>query len=497
MSLNKTKQIAPAYSLSIIGGGFSGTILTVHLLRLALTEAFAPTLHVRLIEPNSKAGPGLAYGACEPWHLLNAPVNRMSAFPTEPLHFWQWLARTSTTTAVPEPTAFVPRQLYGQYLEEVLADTLNEISQSDRVQFERIESEVLAINPCTSGTGGFLELSDGQTLYTDQAVLALGGLEPQNPALDEPSFYDSPYYVRSLWQAGALDNLPQQAEVLLIGSGLSAIDGILSLQAREHQGTIHLISRRGLLPQVHEPALFAASTPPYTPFTQAYKALIQSENLSPSSIKQLYAIVKNEMAAAGNWRRVVDHLRSMLPRLWGNLPTSERGRFLRHLRPYWEIHRHRMAPQIAQVISEMQQTGQLKLHTGRVIAYTAEENGVMASCRLRYQSELLNLHVARVINCTGPGLDYTTTAHPLIRQLMATGLVQPGPLNIGLKTDQHGWLVSTKQADFLYTLGAARVGQLGETTAVAEIREQAHKLAHHLLTLVPTTVPALAGALGC
>jgi uncharacterized NAD(P)/FAD-binding protein YdhS len=230
-------------SIAIIGGGFSGTMVAIHLLK----QATIP-LDIYLIERNSQIGQGVAYSTQQHCHVLNVPVHKISAFADDPHHFYRWLHHHHDRTI--QPDAFVPRYWYGQYMQSIL-DEAN-ANASSNVYFESIRDEALSIQP--EGTNLRIRLESGNILSVNQVVLALGNLPPSEPVVVDSSFYQSSRYVRSVWSdtwSETLFHLDPEAPVLLIGSGLTAIDTVLSLRQQGHWGTIHLVSRRGLLPQSH------------------------------------------------------------------------------------------------------------------------------------------------------------------------------------------------------------------------------------------------------
>jgi uncharacterized NAD(P)/FAD-binding protein YdhS len=185
------------------------------------------------------------------------------------------------------------------------------------------------------------------------------------------------------------------------------------------------------------------------------------------------------------WQSVFDSLRPLVARIWQSLPELERRRFLRHVRPYWEVHRHRAAPQIARSIAEQISGGQIQVHAGRITDYKEDERGVKVSYRDRKSGKANSFWVDRVINCTGPESDCRRLESSLMSSLLAKGLARPDPLFLGLDVSLDGALIgpdaTTSQA--LYAVGPARKGSLWESTAVPELREQIHKLAQHLIEL--------------
>ena len=339
------------------------------------------------------------------------------------------------------------------------------------MQCSRLD-EAIALQP--NGDRAVVCLNSGATLTADRVVLALGNLPPKNPTVADPVFYQSRRYIRSAWTASELSDLPADAPVLLIGSGLTAIDTILTLQQQGHQGKIQLVSRRGLLPQSHQSH----------PLPTAFDRL--DWDATPKTVRSLLRQVRQTVDAAiaqgGDWWQVLDALRPQTQALWQQLSPTEQRRFLRHLRPYWDVHRHRLAPAIAQTIDRLRESGQLQLVAGRIQAYQEDAEGVNVVIRPRGSRDSVSLRSHLVVNCTGSESDYRKVAQPLIQNLLAEGLSRPDRLSLGLDVDATGALISAtgRTSDWLYTLGSPQKGRLWETTAVPELREQASQLAQRL-----------------
>jgi uncharacterized NAD(P)/FAD-binding protein YdhS len=281
--------------------------------------------------------------------------------------------------------------------------------------------------------------------------------------------------VANPWSARAEVNTAEDAyhngnsakDILLIGSGLTAVDVAIELRARGFGGTIHMLSRRGLLPQVHKSATCMPS--------------IFGENF-PSTASALLREIRTQVARAeaegNNWRAVIDSIRPMTQKIWHSLPIAEQRRFLRHVRPYWEIHRHRVAPQIGEQLYSELSNGQIQIHAGRITEYSEDEGGVTVQYRARVNGESAQLRVDRVINCTGPEADFRRAGSPLLSDLLQQGLVCADSLSLGLEVDDDGALIADdgNASEILFTLGSSRKGMLWETTAVPEIRVQAKEL---------------------
>lgn len=456
----------PKFSIVIIGGGFSGTILAVQLLRRD------PALSIAIIDKGSALGRGVAYGTRHSCHLLNVPAAKMSALPEEPESFLNW-ARANHDPQV-QPTDFLPRLVYGRYVAALLADAAK---CADPGAFRWIQGEASSL--AREHTHITVQLNDGRNLATETVVLAAGNFPPAN--LNIPGISGlSKQYVPSAWSADAMQDIPQNGDVLLIGSGLTSLDLAIALKTEGFTGQIHILSRRGLMPHSHRP-------------TGRWPQFWNEQ--SPRTIRGLLRLVRQQVKAASetgiSWHAVIDALRPMTQNIWQSLPLAEHGRFLRHARAYWEVHRHRVAPEIGATVAGLIQQGQIHLHAGRIKDYREEDDYAEVRLRDRKTGLLTTLRVDRVINCTGPETDCRRIGDPLIKSLLAQGLAQPDPLFLGLDSDEHGAMIGRNgiPSDFLYAIGPARKGALWETTAVPEIRVQASRLGEYLaLRLAPSIV---------
>lgn len=458
----------PSKTIAIVGGGFSGSALAIQLLRRATSP-----LRLVLIERKPPFGGGVAYGTKSPDHLLNVPANRMGLWPDDPEHFVRWLREHREEEGVPETfdeNGFLPRRLYGAYVSAQLNEA--EAEACDGVDFTRLEGEVVDCEE-RSGGGAVLRFADGKEREADHVVLALGNLPGAYPIPRPLPIYRSPRYVHVPWRADALGGIGPNEDVLLVGQGLTATDLIVELDRRGHRGTIHALSRRGVRPQVHQPA-------------EAYPSFIERGGL-PATARELMRRVRREVRDAArrgvDWRGVVDSLRPHSAAIWQGFSAEQRSVFLRYVRPIWEGHRHRVAPQLADVLERMEEAGRLKYHAGRLQILDVDATGVDAMFRRRGSIQHVALRVAKVINCTGPRTDYSKYQHPLFIHLLARGLIDHDPLALGINARPTGEVLRYRgeEVGWLFTLGAPLKGVLWETTAVREIREQALALAVRLL----------------
>ncbi|MDX6711169.1 MAG: hypothetical protein QOH96_2185 [Blastocatellia bacterium] len=451
-------------TVAIVGSGFSGTLVATHL----LTNPKSKSLRVVLIErAATRFARGVAYGTHCFSHLLNVPAGRMSAFIEDKQHFLRWAERHALNVREDD---FAPRLIYGAYLADVLNEA--EAAAPHGTSLRRLTDDVVSLDVLENEAGAALKLRSGRVLHAERVVLAPGNYPPADPRIANPGFYSSKRYLRDPWAEGALDSIAPTEPVLLIGTGLTMVDISLALRERGHNAPIHALSRHGLLPQVHR----------QVPVKASFQFLLKS----PITLRRLLRAVRNEVRdvtdSGYDWRAVLDSLRPIAQDLWRILTYEERKRFLRHVRHYWEAHRHRMAPQVAAQITRMIDSGQLKIHTGRVQDYREEGAMVSVLFRNRLTPTDLTLRVGSVINCTGPDCDVRTINDPLMRQLREQGYIRPDPLGLGLDVAADGALINAngETSGTLYTVGALRKGNLWETTAVPEIRAQCTSLAQLL-----------------
>ena len=449
----------------IVGAGFSGSALAINLLRRA-----QPPLRVLLIDRTQMAR-GLA-SARRPYpYLLNVPAGRMSADSVEPEAFLHFAQRRLPHAGAAD---FLPRELYGEYLESLLTDA--ERGAAAGVQLERRYGSVIAEERPPRSTRVQVHLADGRIFAADAAVLALGNPAPA-PLPGCATLRGSLGYHGDPWQE------PPQARtgesVLVVGAGLTMADVVLAGAANGAKISWHALSRRGLIP------------PPQSGFTHGEHTCDSAPLLAAASVsmRQLLsaarALARAIEARGGDWREAIAVVRAQAPQLWQRLALRERQRFLRHVRAYWDLHRHRLPESSWAALSELRRTGALQVHAGRLLHLERAGRQIRALYRPRGREAPATLVVDRVINCTGPDYDIRRTDERLLRSLLARGVACADPLGLGLMTDARGALMGRdgRIAAGLFCLGPMLRATHWETTAVAELREYAAGLAEHLLSV--------------
>ena len=460
----------------IVGGGFSGTVLAANLLR----QATQP-LSVTVVDDGTPAR-GLAYADRGHPFLLNVPAGRMSATAAHPMEFRDFARRS-----LPDTTAddFLPRALYGRYLESVLQQAREQASESAHLTCLRGRVTGIRRESAAAASTSRLQLADGRELLAEEVVLALGNPPPATPSACE-SLRASPAWVADPWN-GSLHFRPGET-LALIGTGLTMADlATAADEATCGRVTLHAISRHGLLPQCQSAGGHGAFETDPRPLLHA--AAFSARQL----MHKVRGLAREFEAAGGDWREVISFVRTHAPALWQRLPERERRRFLRHMSTWWDVHRHRLPQATLARLQALTDSQALSVHAGRIMHATAEGTGVRLTWRPRGASATRTLRVDRVINCTGPDYDCRRSRDPLLVELLAQGIASPCPLGLGLRTAAHGALLGARGNVMrgLYCLGPMLRSGYWESTAAPELRAHAEKLAQHLLANV-----ALASAHG-
>lgn len=434
----------------IVGGGFSAACLTAQLIKTGAR------LSVAIVNRDPVIGRGGAYGTNCDAHILNVPVAKMSIYPDEPAHFLEWAARDYRF----EGNQFVPRRIYGEYVEESLAQAL---SSSRDVKVERILGSATSLVPHPDGVT--VRLASGRLIVGVRVVLAIGNSPPVSPACFDT--LSSHRYQANAWASEAPLKIGAADSVLVVGTGLTAIDQILALSRDDHAGTIYVLSRRGKLPALHAPA------PPWP--SDWTKDL-------PADIRSIFKIVRGQvkvaLEAGADWRSVIDSLRHATPKIWQSLSAEERRRFVRHARPYWEIARHRIPSSTYGELQRLMREGRMVLLSGRIGTATEYDEYVEVTYLDRDTSAMKPLRVDRVINCTGPGT-VTRVKDELLANMLDQNLARVDCLGLGIETGDHGAMIDAdgRISDCIFAIGPVRKASLWESTAVPEIRVQAMELA--------------------
>jgi uncharacterized NAD(P)/FAD-binding protein YdhS len=442
--------------ITIVGAGFSGATLAT-----ALATSRDTDVDVCLVGVASNFGCGVAYGDARGEHLLNTRAGQLGADAAKPAGFAQWLNLSPRAR-----DEFLPRIAYGEYL----LDRLHEAEQLS-TNLTTLEHEVVEIDRLPGG-GFRVHLDDGASFFSDVVVLSIGALPPQRLAGVGPRLARSARYIASPWQEGELQRIDPDARLLIAGTGLTMVDVLATLRRQGHRGEIVALSRHGLLPQRHTAE---AADPIELPPSVLHALRAQDLHALVSALRSVAQIVDD-------WRPLVDALRPHTQAFWRGLSPVQRARFLRHVRAYWEIHRHRMAPRVAAEVDAMRANGQLTIVAGRLLRAGLAGDRVSVVFRRRGSDVADAGMFDGLIRATGLDTDITRTTHPLMQHLVATGTVAPDPLGLGLRVTAASEVIDARERTVagLYCVGALARGESWEMTGIAELRTAVHALAKRL-----------------
>jgi uncharacterized NAD(P)/FAD-binding protein YdhS len=463
-----------APTVVVVGGGFSGSMAAAQLLRRATRTG--EKLRVALVERKGAIGEGVAYGTRESAHLLNVAAGRMSAWPDRPDDFVQWATRRYGEVS---PTEFLPRQWYGEYVRETLLATAHQ--SADEASLSVVFDEVRRVARHPDG-GWMVHLARGSSLRAQAVILALGHRPPADPL---GRLWSGPRsrLITDPWRPFAMNVVGPDEPVVVLGSGLTAIDTVLSLTQQPRQAPITLVSRRGLLPQSHAAGpVPAVDLQPLVSELLAVPGGIRASEL----LRKVRQLAREVEKAGGDWRGVVDGLRPHTECLWQAMPLAERSRFLSQLRPFWEVHRHRMAVSISERFEALLAEGVVKLVAGRVESAKVEGDNVRLVLRERPTNRAIETEADWVVNCTGPMPSNSVESNPVIGSLIVHGLLQADELALGVATSASGNAIAADghQVEDLFVVGTLRKPMSWESTAVPELRAQAADVASHVLGLI-------------
>lgn len=452
--------------IAIIGGGFCGMLTAVHLCR----EADSP-LHLILINKGSPFARGLAYSPHSHQYLLNVRARSMSAFADEPVHFVEWLQQHPLYKHISPAalsTSFIPRTIYGEYLESIWQHTM--ATKPSFVTISMIEETAVDIQEATPHYN--IHLQNNRHVTADYIILATGNSQPR-PLPFTATHSSLPWSTDTL----SLDNTT--TPVLIAGNGLTMADTVTGLREQGFTGVIHTISPNGYALKPH-------SQPDLSYFLSA-ESIATCSTLRQWK-EEVYKQITQARAASLPDELVIDALRPYTTNAWQQFSYADKQDFLRHSAHFWNILRHRLPHSIHAALEREFQAGTFAPHKGVIQQTEKDSNGGIHvnwyNCISRNHRQL---HVQKIINCTGPGTDITQSSNPLLKNLSSTGLLKADELKLGLWVNAADYSVIDANGNNhrrIVTLGTNLKGLLWESTAVPELRVQCKQVAVRLLQQV-------------
>ncbi len=464
-------------TILIIGAGFSGVAVAVQLLR----RRHPGPLRVVLVNGGERIARGMAYGTHSPDHTLNVPAGNMSALEDDAEHFLRFARAVDKGI---DSGSFVSRQLYGDYLEWLLERA--EQDASEQLDLQRVFRNVASLRAAPDGAGLVARLDDGDTIAADQVVLALGHFPSHPLPLPGDAVLDNERYLRDPWDAARVARIPADQPVLLLGTGLTMADMATTLLTHHPGRPIVAVSRRGLVPRPHRHGS-------HRPGAGGARAIWGDASTVREQLRAFRHYSRALAAQGMDWRDAMALLRPVTADIWQGYTDRERKRFLRHVQPYWDAHRHRLAPALHQRLAEAVASGAVRTFAARVIECEAGGSGVHVTLRRRGAAHTEALRVGAIINCTGPCADPRHTGNPLVEQLLRDGLMRTDRLGLGLEVAGDGALIDRdgRASDALFYIGPWLKATYWEATAVPDLRRFALALARRL---GDSSEPGVAGA---
>ena len=454
-------------TIAIIGAGFSGAATAVHVLR----RVRAP-LRVVLIDDQPQIAAGLAYSSCQQDCLLNVPAGQMSLDASRPTEFLEFATRQGLRVG---PQDFLSRALYGHYLSTSLLDA----TEAAAIECARIWGRVTRLAQLHDRARSWrIDLDNGHLVLADEVVLAMGNAAPARyPALR--AIRGTRSYVHDPWNSWPQE-IPtmRRQRALLLGTSLTMADIALRLALRGPEPPEMLaLSRHGLLPQSQTAFNRAAL------LTDAVATIRASGGSLRKLVHVVHVLSRHVTGLGGDWREVINAVRKIAPELWSGLSTADRQRFLRHVRPIWDVHRHRLPPAAAAELQRLQTDGMLTVRAGTLESVDITTAGIEVIWRPRGTQRREQAIVGRVFNCTGPDHRVSQSANTVVQSLLASGLISPDPLELGIRTTVDNEIIAADGSVVkgLYYVGPWLRARDWESTAVSELREHARRLGERLV----------------
>lgn len=418
--------------VAVVGAGAAGVLMAWHLLHRRADAS------VLLIGTGHPPGRGVAYSTVDPQHRMNVPVRRLSVDADGSDDLQRWLLDQGADKVDRE--AYVRRHEVGDYL----------AAQLDALDVPVVDARATGLR--WTGDGWVVRLGDDREARAPVVVLATGPPPGPGPI---PLPVD-PSIVTDPWDAGLADRMADAGDVLVLGTGLTMVDVALTATARGAR--VRALSRHGWTPGAHP----WEREEPTEPFP------LPRGPLTASQVRRL--VVTHCRTEPAGWPAAMDAARDRADQIWALLPASEQARLLRRGFSAWNVHRHRMAPEVAERFGHLRRTGAVRVEAAAVQRVLAADGGVVVDTRAGQR-----LRAPLLVSCTGPSPDVGRTTDPLLRSALDRGDVRPGPHRLGLAVDADGRVLGPHRG--LYAVGPLRKGTLIETTAIPEIRSQAAALA--------------------
>lgn len=464
-SLVQTKSVPQ--TVAILGGGFSGAAVAYHLALGGREHA-----DIFVFEPRESIGKGLAYDTADPSHRINVPATRMSLLPDDPDHFARWVEQQAVVAddpdaARPNGDVYPRRGVFGAYVH----DQLSSLLQSGAVRHAR--AEVRSVTKI--GDRWQVTASNGETVIADVVVIATTHPAPSAPLRLAHALAQHPRFIADPLEPRCLDVIRPQDRVLIVGNGLTSADVIASLTRRGHRGGLVSVSRRGLRSRGHAPL----TQEPFGDF------LNPPAKTALELLVRIRAAIRDAGKSGLTWHAVIDQVRMCGQEIWSHLPVHERRQVVRHLRPYWDVHRFRIAPQVEDVIDTALAEGRLQVERAGIGAVRTFSETIFVTLAGR-GAPVQELAFDAVVVTTGPAHGQIFGQSDWLRQLAADGHVHLDPTGLGLACNARSQALDTKgEPDkSLLIAGPLARGYFGELMGLPQVSEHAVLVAQTVMDAI-------------
>lgn len=446
----------------IVGGGFSGTALAIQLARHGTHG-----MRVTVIEPRESLGQGVAYGTRDPAHRINVPASRMQLSADEEGDFDRWYRTTAAFKADPaarghDGSVWPQRGQFAVWLAQKFAEACS----GSPVILCHLRDRATALH------NGVIHTAAGQRIRADAIVLAISHPPPAVPPRLHALQHHAGVIVNP-WQPNVLSGIAADSRVAIIGSGLTMSDVVASLYRQGHRGAVLAFSRRGQLPRENLSG-------------EHDSWALNYQRPQAATARAWLKRIRHEVRTAASknlpWQRVLDDVRQNAQRIWLSWPKEEKRRFLRHLRPWWDVHRYRIAPQVSAVLDHLQLSGQLQVRAARLKQATADARQIVLT--LSHPQGEENVHrVDWLIVTTGPAHAGLIDSDALLSQLGEAGVIRHDGLGLGIDVNAASQTLNVRgEANpHLFVVGPAARGRFGELMGLPQVAEHAEQVARQLL----------------
>ena len=460
-------------SISIIGGGFAGTLLARQIIER--TKQYT----IYLFNHTSELAKGVAYDCNQNTALLNVIASKMSAFPDDNDHFLNWCLnhpnyKNESKSIV--GSAFLPRKIYGEYLNAIWNETLS-IAKEKGCELEVISEKVISIEKVENQ---FIVSTNDQKIVSNSCVLATGNEEPGKPKNCPDSLLTDSNYFSNPWKID-FSKINYSLPVLIIGNGLTMVDTVLSLREHHFSQKIISISPNGF------------NILPHRNFNLDFKSQLATIQ-TPISLLELVQLFNQEVKTLRKFgvspEPIIDAFRPNVAKVWQQFSKEEKAKFMGRVRHIWGVARHRIPFVSYDKIMKEQINQQLEILAGKLVDLNQSNEGnkiTLWDKRLKSNKEFI---VGSIINCTGPETKITATKNDLLKQLLVDGLISQDSLHLGLQANTKTFRTintENQENEHLFAIGSLLKGELWESTAVNELKNQAKELAVLLTNELPKT----------